>query len=155
MDKDFDSIFTGFSKKQEELIPILQKIQNTMGFLSEDAMFNVAGFLQIPESEVYSVATFYAQFRFEPIGENLIKVCHGTACYVQNAQIITETLENELDIKDKETTKDALFTLESVACLGCCSLAPVMMIGDNTHGKLSPAGIPEILSQYFKKGGKK
>ncbi len=155
MDKDFDSIFTGFSKKQEELIPILQKIQNTMGFLSEDAMFKVAGFLQIPESEVYSVATFYAQFRFEPIGENLIKVCHGTACYVQNAQIITEALENELDIKDRETTKDALFTLESVACLGCCSLAPVMMIGDNTHGKLSPAGIPEILSQYFKKGGKK
>ena len=86
---------------------------------------------------MYGVATFYAQFRMNPVGKHIIKVCHGTACHVQNASALTEALEEALKLKDGETTEDGLFTLESVACLGCCSLAPVMMIGDETYGKLS------------------
>lgn len=83
------------------------------------------------------MATFYAQFRLNPVGKHIIKVCHGTACHVQNAVEITEALEEALKVKDGETTADRLFTLESVACLGCCSLAPVMMIGEQTYGKLT------------------
>jgi NADH-quinone oxidoreductase subunit E len=86
---------------------------------------------------MYGVATFYAQFRLNPVGKHIVKVCHGTACHVQNANAITEALEESLGIADGETTEDRLFTLESVACLGCCSLAPVMMIGDETYGKLT------------------
>ena len=86
---------------------------------------------------MFGVATFYAQFRLSPVGKNIIKVCHGTACHVQNAIEITESLEEMLKVKDGETTEDRFFTLESVACLGCCSLAPVMMIGDQTYGKLT------------------
>jgi NADH-quinone oxidoreductase subunit E len=84
----------------------------------------------IPLSDMYGVATFYAQFRLKPVGKNIIKVCHGTACHVQNAKEITEAIEEALKIKDGETTEDRFYTLESVACLGCCSLAPVLMIGD-------------------------
>jgi len=86
---------------------------------------------------MYGVATFYAQFRLKPAGKHIIKVCHGTACHVQNANELTDAIEETLKIKDGETTEDGLFTLESVACLGCCSLAPVMMIGDETSGKLT------------------
>ena len=86
---------------------------------------------------MFGIATFYAQFRLNPVGKHIIKVCHGTACHVQNANVITEALQDTLKIKDGETTEDRLFTLESVACLGCCSLAPVMMIGDDTYGKLT------------------
>jgi NADH-quinone oxidoreductase subunit E len=86
---------------------------------------------------MYGVATFYAQFRLKPVGKHIIKVCHGTACHVQNAKEITESLEEALHVRDGETTEDRLFTLESVACLGCCSLAPVMMISEQAYGKLT------------------
>ena len=86
---------------------------------------------------MYGVATFYAQFRLKPVGKHIIKVCHGTACHVQNANKITEDLQDSLGVLDGETTEDRMFTLESVACLGCCSLAPVMMIGDDTYGSLT------------------
>ncbi len=127
-------------------IPVLQGIQNIYGYLPADAIVKAAETLQMNVSDVYGVATFYAQFRLKPVGKHIIKVCHGTACHVQNATAITEALEEALDIKDGETTPDGLFTLESVACLGCCSLAPVMMIGDDTFGKLTGKSSVKIVN---------
>lgn len=130
-------IFSEFIGKKEELIPVLQKVQEVEGYLSEEAMAEIAKFLRIPASNIYGVVTFYAQFRLHPVGKHIIKVCHGTACHVQNASEISNKLKEFLKVEDGETTQDNLFTLETVACLGCCSLAPVMMIGDETFGKLN------------------
>jgi NADH-quinone oxidoreductase subunit E len=118
------------------IIPLLQGTQDIFGYIPEDAfeLFNQKLGLNI--SNMYGVATFYSQFRLSPVGKHIIKVCHGTACHVLNAPKLTEALEDSLKIKDGETTDDGLFTLESVACLGCCSLAPVIMVGDETYGKL-------------------
>ncbi|HPF93787.1 MAG TPA: NAD(P)H-dependent oxidoreductase subunit E, partial [Tenuifilaceae bacterium] len=96
-------------------------------------------------SDMYGVATFYAQFRLKPAGKHIIKVCHGTACHVQNADAITDAIKEALGVNDGETTPDRLFTLESVACLGCCSLAPVMMIGEETYGKLTGASAVKVI----------
>ena len=119
------------------MIPVLQETQDIYGYLPREAFERLSYKLNLNLSDMYGVATFYAQFRLEPVGRYIIKICHGTACHVQNAGTITEALEEALKIKDGETTSDGLFTLESVACLGCCSLAPVMMIGDDTFGKLT------------------
>lgn len=123
--------------KKGNLIPILQATQDLYGFIPAEAFERISEGTGIPLSDMFGVATFYAQFRLKPVGKHIIKVCHGTACHVQNAKEITESLEEGLRIRDGETTGDRLFTLESVACLGCCSLAPVMMVGDQTYGKLT------------------
>ncbi|MDP1621964.1 MAG: NADH-quinone oxidoreductase subunit NuoE [Bacteroidales bacterium] len=132
-----DPIIALHKGKKGNLIPLLQGAQELYGFISKPAFEKLSRETGIPLSDMFGVATFYAQFRLNPVGKNIIKVCHGTACHVQNAVEITESLEEMLKIKDGETTEDRFFTLESVACLGCCSLAPVMMIGDQTYGKLS------------------
>jgi NADH-quinone oxidoreductase subunit E len=126
-----------YKGKKGNLIPLLQGAQELYGFISKNVFDKLSRETGIPLSDMFGVATFYAQFRLKPVGKNIIKVCHGTACHVQNAVEITESLEETLKVKDGETTEDRLFTLESVACLGCCSLAPVMMIGDQTYGKLT------------------
>ncbi|MEI6174434.1 MAG: NADH-quinone oxidoreductase subunit NuoE [Bacteroidota bacterium] len=132
-----DPLIAKHKGKKGNLIPLLQGAQEMFGFISRAAFDKLARETGIPLSDMYGVATFYAQFRLSPVGKNIIKVCHGTACHVQNAVEITESLEEMLKVKDGETTEDRIFTLESVACLGCCSLAPVMMIGDQTYGKLT------------------
>lgn len=132
-----DPIIAKHKGKKGNLIPLLQGAQELYGYISKAAFDKLSRETGIPLSDMFGVATFYAQFRLSPVGKNIIKVCHGTACHVQNAVEITESLEESLKIKDGETTEDRLFTLESVACLGCCSLAPVMMIGDQTYGKLT------------------
>jgi NADH-quinone oxidoreductase subunit E len=119
------------------MIPLLQGTQELYGYLPRKAFEKISVETGLKLSEMFGVATFYAQFRLNPVGKHIIKVCHGTACHVQNAKEITEALEEALKVKDGETTEDRLFTLESVACLGCCSLAPVMMIGEQTYGKLT------------------
>jgi len=119
------------------LIPLLQGAQEIYGFVPRIVFEKISSECGIPLSDMFGVATFYSQFRLKPVGKHIIKVCHGTACHVQNAKEISESLEESLKIKDGETTEDRVFTLESVACLGCCSLAPVMMIGDQTYGKLT------------------
>ena len=126
-----------YMDKRGSLIPILQGIQNIFGYIPGEAFRKIEGATGIKTAEIYGVATFYSQFRLHPVGKYIVKVCHGTACHVQNANEITESLQEALKVKDGETTEDGLFTLESVACLGCCSLAPVMMIGDETYGKLT------------------
>lgn len=132
-----DPLIEKYKEKKGNLIPILQGTQEIYGFIPSVAFEKISNDTGLKLSEMYGVATFYAQFRLNPAGKHVIKVCHGTACHVQNANELTDALEEALKIKDGETTEDGLFTLESVACLGCCSLAPVMMIGDETSGKLT------------------
>lgn len=129
------------------MIPILQHTQNLYGFVPKEAFFKIAEETGLKLSDMYGVATFYAQFRLNPVGKYIIKVCHGTACHVQNSNKITDALQESLNVKDGGTTEDNLFTLESVACLGCCSLAPVMMISDETHGKLSGSDAVRIVKE--------
>lgn len=140
-----DNLISRYKGKKGSLIPLLQGIQELYGYIPKGAFEKVSGETGIPVSKMFGVATFYAQFRLQPVGKHIIKVCHGTACHVQNAVEISEALEEALKIKDGETTEDRLFTLESVACLGCCSLAPVMMISDRTYGKLTGTEAVKII----------
>lgn len=131
--------------KKGNLIPLLQATQDLYGFIPRAAFEKISRETGLELSEMFGVATFYAQFRLTPVGKHIIKVCHGTACHVQNAKEITEALEETLKIRDGETTEDFFYTLESVACLGCCSLAPVMMISEQTYGKLTGTEAVKII----------
>jgi len=142
-----DSLIEKYKNKKGNLIPILQGTQDIYGYLPDEAFIKISELTGLKLSEMYGVATFYTQFRLHPVGKHIIKVCHGTACHVQNATAISEALEEALGIKDGETTEDNIFTLESVACLGCCSLAPVMMIGENTYGKLTSSQSVKIIKE--------
>jgi NADH-quinone oxidoreductase subunit E len=132
-----DPLIAKYKGKKGNLIPLLQGTQNLLGYIPREAFEKIAAETENNLSDMYGVATFYSQFRLAPVGKHIIKVCHGTACHVQNANAISEALVEALGVADGGTTEDGLFTLESVACLGCCSLAPVMMIGDDTFGKLT------------------
>ncbi len=149
--KDINEVLSKFEGKPDNLIPILQHIQAEYGYLPEESMQYVADYAGVPSSQVYGVATFYTQFRFTPIGKNYIMVCRGTACHVKGAPRITEQLEKELGIKEGETTEDLEYTLESVACIGACGLAPCMMVNDKVEANLTPKKITE----YFKERNKK
>lgn len=151
VESDFDKIdavLHEFEGRKGSLIPILQKTQAQLGFLSKEAMEYISKKTPIPVSEIYGVATFYTQFRMHPIGKNIIRICHGTACHVANAIKISEAVYEELKVEPGGTTKDLKFTVEEVACLGCCSLAPVIMINDKAFGRLTPGKIKDILAQY-------
>ncbi|MCL0048351.1 NADH-quinone oxidoreductase subunit NuoE [Dehalococcoidia bacterium] len=133
--------------KRGELIPILQRIQAEFGYLPEEAIVKVAESTGVAESRVFGVASFYAQFRFTPMGRNRVMVCRGTACHVKGAPRILEEIEKVLKIKEGETTKDLEYTLESVACIGCCALAPCIMINNkDVHGRLTSKKVTEILA---------
>lgn len=129
---------------QEELISILQDVQERFGYLPKEAMFDVSKFLGIPESRVYAVASFYAQFRFKPMGKNTVMVCRGTACHVNGASRILDEFKRELGIGENETTEDQEYTLETVACLGCCALAPCAMINDEVAANLTPKKVKSL-----------
>ena len=133
------------------LIPLLQKYQTEDGYISRERIAEIHRKTGVPLSQIFGVATFYAQFRRHPVGRNIIRVCHGTACHVANARAISRTLEDQLRIRDGETTPDREFTLETVACLGCCSLAPVVMINKDTHGNLKPTDLRKVLRPYREK----
>lgn len=129
------------------LITILQKTQDVYGYLPEDAIKCISGKTGIAESEIMGVATFYTQFRLTPVGKYLIMLCQGTACHVNSSELILQTIKDELNIDDGETTEDGLFSLKCVACLGCCSLSPVMMINGDTYGSLTPDKTKKILKE--------
>ena len=135
-------------QKDGPLMPVLQKAQTIFGALTMDVQELIAQQLDIPMSDVYGVSTFYSQFTLEPKGEHVIGVCMGTACYVKNIEKIMDRLSEELGIDPGETTKDGKFTLEATRCLGCCGLAPVIMVDDDVYGRLTPADVPDILSKY-------
>jgi len=142
------AVIDEYRGKRGALIPVLQKAQDLYGFLPKEVMRHVADGLDIPLSQVYGVATFYAQFHLKPRGRNIIRVCLGTACHVRGANKILEKVQDHLKIKSGETTEDLRFTIEPVACIGACGLAPVMMVNDDTHGRLTPDKIPILLDKY-------
>jgi len=146
--QDLDKILSNYKGEKSDLIPLLQDIQSEYGYLSEELMSEVSKFTRVPESEIYGVATFYTQFRFNPKGKKHIAVCTGTACHVTGAQQIIEGMERHLDIKDGETTPDGEYSLESVGCLGCCALAPAAMVDDEIKSKLSLRSIKKLFRGY-------
>ena len=143
-----NEILSRYEKKERYLIPVLQEAQEEYGYLPEEVMKEKALGLNLSLSQVYGVVTFYSQFHQEPRGNNIIRVCMGTACHVRGGGAILDAIKDELGIEAGETTDDLEFTLESVACIGACGLAPVIMINDDTHGRLTPEKIPEIMAKY-------
>jgi len=135
------------------LITILQKAQDIYGYLPVDVIYHIASETGNTPAKVMGVATFYTQFRLKPIGKYLIMLCQGTACHVNGSERIEASITEELGIKDGETTEDGLFTLKNVACLGCCSLSPVMMINDDTYGSLTPEKAISIFKELQEKAG--
>ena len=135
---------------QSALMALLQEIQETVGYLPEESLEEVGRHLNIPLSHIFGVVSFYAQFSLEPRGKHIIRLCMGTACHIRGGHGVQEEIESYLDIKDKKTTDDHLFTLEVVRCLGTCFLAPVMMIDEKYYGKLTRAKVRKILAEYQK-----
>jgi len=143
-----DKIVEPYKGKKEMVIPVLQKVQDHFGYLPRSAMEQVSLRMCIPLSRLYGVATFYAQFKMKPRGRYIIRVCKGTACHIQGSPKIAEKIEENLDIQSGETTEDLRFTLEEVACIGACALAPVIMVNDDPHGRLTLDKINGILDSY-------
>ncbi|MEA4845729.1 MAG: NADH-quinone oxidoreductase subunit NuoE [Clostridiaceae bacterium] len=143
-----EAIILQHKEQQGALIPILHETQELFGYIPEEAQKKISEVLNIPVAEIYGVTTFYSRFTLNPRGQHTISVCLGTACYVKNSKGVLERLEEELNVKTGSTTEDRKFTLEATRCLGCCGLAPVMMIGEDVYGKLVPDDIPDILKKY-------
>ncbi len=135
------------------LITILQNAQEIYGYLPVDVILHISQRTGIKVTKIMGVATFYSQFRLQPVGKYLIMLCQGTACHVNGSLQIEKVINEYLGIKDGETTEDGLFTLKNVACLGCCSLSPVMMINDDTYGSLTPEKAVSIFKELQKKAG--
>jgi NADH-quinone oxidoreductase subunit E len=152
MERAFQALLDEWRGVRGNVIPLLQKTQGVFGYLPMDAMREIARVTGKSPSEIYGVATFFAQFRFTPMGKHLMKVCHGTACHVQGADSLDTVVETRLGVKPGETTADMEFTTERVACLGCCSLAPVVMIDGEVYGRLTGDKLGKIVAGM---GGKK
>jgi NADH-quinone oxidoreductase subunit E len=145
IEERLSQILSSYQGKEDELIPILQQVQQVFGYLPELAMKGVAKFLKLPESTVFGVSTFYAQFKLVPTGRNVIRVCRGTACHVRGGARILREVEKHLDIKPGESTPDLEYCLETVACFGACALAPVMVVNGKVHGRMTKARVKDIL----------
>ncbi len=143
--QELTDILTPNKKDRRHLIALLQQVQHKLGYLSKEAMLAIADFLEIPQSTVYGIATFYNQFRFIPLGKHPVKVCMGTACHLAGGRLVLEAVARELDIGVGGITPDHKFSLERVACVGCCALAPVVVIGDSVYPKMTPPKVEEVL----------
>ena len=148
-----NDVLAKYGDVKGSLISILQKTQEIYGYVPIDAVYHIAERTGSTPAKVLGVATFYSQFRFQAVGKYLIMLCKGTACYVNGAERIAEAVKEELGIGDNETTADGLFSLSMVSCLGCCSLAPVMMINEDTYGSLTPDKVKKILRDIREKEG--
>ena len=148
-----NDVLEHYADVKGSLITILQKTQDIYGYVPIDAVYHIAERTGLTPAKIMGVATFYSQFRFTAIGKHLIMVCKGTACYVNGAERIIYAISEELNIGNGETTEDGLFSLSIVSCLGCCSLAPVMMINEDTYGSLTPDKVKTILRDIRKKEG--
>ena len=138
----------GFGRRRATLIPILQKVQGRLGYLPREAMSEIATFLGIPEIDVYGVVTFYNQFRLNPPGKHAIRVCLGTACHMKGGYITLDAWKRRLEIGEGETTPDREFDLDTVACVGCCTMAPVTVVDDRPEGKVEPTKVDGILLAF-------
>ncbi|MBA7481461.1 NADP-reducing hydrogenase subunit HndA [subsurface metagenome] len=145
-----NQILSRYSSKRDELIPILQEAQEQFRYLPSEVMLAIAKFLQLPESAIFGVATFYAQFKLIPSGRRVVRVCRGTACHVRGGTRILREVEKRLGIKSGETTDDLEYTLETVACIGACALAPTMMIDKGTHGQMTTKKVAEVFGDRGK-----
>jgi len=137
-----------FDNKRTSLIKILQIAQKEFSYLSRETLEKISEFTKLPPTEIISVVTFYAQFKMRPTGKHIIKVCEGTACHVNGAKEIKQAVLNHLSVVEEEVTKDGFYSVEGVACLGCCSLSPVIMIDDQTFAKLTPSGVGSVLDEF-------
>ena len=145
-----DAIVHKHNVEPGAVIPILQEIQEAYGHVPPVAIQRVAEHMNIPASEIYGIVTFYAQFRLQPLGKNLVRVCHGTACHLGGAEMVAEALAQATGAKEGETSPDDMFTVERVACLGCCSLAPCIMFNNETHGRLTPESVNKLVAEMRK-----
>ncbi len=143
--KQLDDILLQYSQDRDNLIPILQEVQQRLGYLPQEAMERVASFLKLSASTVYGVSTFYAHFKLSPTGRRTVKVCRGTACHVRGGTLLLCEVEKRLGIKPGETSSDGEYTLETIACFGSCALAPVMVIDDSVHGRVTTTKAGHIL----------
>ncbi len=150
--EQLDGILSQYGGRSDDLIPILQEAQERFGYLPEGVMVGIAKFLRLPESNVFGVATFYAQFKFTPTGKRIVKVCRGTACHVRGGARILSEVEKQLGIKPGETTDDLEYSLETVACIGACALAPTMVIDDEVQRKMTPKKVAGLFSNRNKAG---
>ena len=146
MEKSLDTILSAYKGTADDLIPILQNVQHEFGYLPDDAMAEISEYTGVPASRIYAVATFYAQFRFTPIGKYHITACRGTACHVRGAPRILDVIESTLGISDGETTEDMEYSLETVACIGACGLSPCIMVNRKVLGKMTPKKVAELFS---------
>ncbi len=146
---DIDDILQRYAgATRDSLIPLLQEVQDRCGYLSREAVVRIAGHLNLPASKIYGVATFYNQFRFQPQGKYHIQVCRGTACHVKGSAGVLDALKRELKIDAGQTTRDGLFSLEVVACIGACGLAPVISVNGEFHAKLTSDSVRKVLAEY-------
>jgi NADH-quinone oxidoreductase subunit E len=144
----YASLFSGFGGEAGDLIPILQRVQQKDGYLSETSIREISDYLGVSENQVFGVASFYSQFRFSAPGRHSIRVCLGTACHVRSGQILADAVSRELDVLPGETTADGRFDLQRVACLGCCALAPVIQVDDEIHSRVTVIRLKGILAKY-------
>lgn len=147
MYKKLAEIFKQYEGEKGAVITVLQKIQEKLGYLSEEAISEAAKFLRMSETEIFGVASFYAQFRFTPRGKHAVRVCLGTACHVRGGEGIMKAVENKLGIERGSTTKDRKFSIERVACFGSCALSPVMVVDKGVYGRMTPTKVKNILSK--------
>ncbi len=146
--KEFADILLNHKRQRSELIPLLQKVQERLGYISKETMGQVADHLKLSASEVFGVATFFSQFRFTKPGRHTVKVCLGTACHVRGGEKILDFVQDELKVEPGGTTQDGRFSLERIACFGCCALAPVVVIDDDVYGKITPSKVKKLLTRY-------
>jgi NADH-quinone oxidoreductase subunit E len=155
LDRRLEKILSVFEGKKGALISILQRVQEEFGYLPEEALTEIAGFMRMPPSQVFSVATFYAHFYLTRRGDHLVRVCQGTACHVRGARDILETAQYRLGIKTGQTTEDYKYSLERIACLGSCALAPIMVVDDTVYPQVTTKKIIEILNNNKDDANKK
>ena len=152
--EDYMDIFSGFNGEEGDLIPLLQRIQERFGYISEEAIKNISRFLKISENQIFGVASFYSQFKFIESGKYTIKVCMGTACHVRGSQNILDEFRRNLHIEADETTDDKLFTLETMNCVGACALGPIVIFNGDYHGQMKIKIVRELLEKYKSKNEK-
>ncbi len=149
--EEIDKVVEQYNGDSTLIIAILQDIQEAMGYVPKESISYLAEKLEVSPAKIFGIVTFYAQFRLHPLGKYIIMLCEGTACHVNSAPLISKAITDELRIEGGQTTEDGLFSLEKVACIGCCSLSPVMVINGETYAMLTPDATRKVLKEYKKK----